>query len=115
MCDDAPLQVDFIGIGAPKCGTTWLFYGLGQHPRICLSEPKEINYFNSRDFRIGAAEQHGSCCPVVNERHKNSIDGMPGISITARRILFCRRLSEAFREDLGELETMLARDLSMWR
>lgn len=42
--------VDFIGIGAPKCGSTWLFNALGQHPGICLSEPKEVNYFNSVDF-----------------------------------------------------------------
>lgn len=44
------LQVDFIGIGAPKCGTTWLFYALGQHPVICLSEPKETKYFSRDDF-----------------------------------------------------------------
>ena len=46
------LQVDFIGIGAPKCGTTWLFYALGQHPEICLSEPKESRYFSRDDFWI---------------------------------------------------------------
>jgi Sulfotransferase domain len=44
------LQVDFIGIGAPKCGTTWLFYALGQHPDICLSEPKEPRYFSRVDY-----------------------------------------------------------------
>ena len=43
------LNVGFVGIGAPKCGSTWLFYALGQHPNICLSEPKEINYFNKND------------------------------------------------------------------
>ncbi len=41
-------KIDFIGIGAAKSGTTWLFHCLGQHPQICLSEPKEINYFNQR-------------------------------------------------------------------
>jgi Sulfotransferase domain len=44
------LKIDFIGIGAPKCGTTWLFYALGQHPDICLSEPKEPRYFSRADF-----------------------------------------------------------------
>ena len=43
-------KVDFIGIGAPKSGTTWLFYCLGQHPKICLSVPKEIRYFNRVNF-----------------------------------------------------------------
>lgn len=45
-----PFKVDFIGIGAPKCGTTWLFHCLGQHHEICLSVPKEIKYFNHIDF-----------------------------------------------------------------
>jgi hypothetical protein len=44
-------EADFLGIGAPKCGSTWLFFALGQHPNICLSEPKEIHYFNQCDFR----------------------------------------------------------------
>lgn len=39
-------KIDFIGIGAGKSGTTWLFNALGKHPKICLSEPKEIKYFN---------------------------------------------------------------------
>jgi len=43
-------KADFLGIGTPKCGSTWLFFALGQHPKICLSEPKEINYFNQVDF-----------------------------------------------------------------
>lgn len=44
------LKVDFIGIGTPKCGTTWLFHCLGKHHKICLSVPKEIKYFNLIDF-----------------------------------------------------------------
>ena len=40
------LTVDFIGIGAPKSGTTWLSECLREHPRVCMSEPKEIHFFN---------------------------------------------------------------------
>jgi len=43
-------KIDFIGIGAPKSGSTWLFNCLGLHPRICLSVPKEIKYFNHIDY-----------------------------------------------------------------
>lgn len=39
-------EVDFIGIGAAKSGTTWLSNCLRAHPGICLSEPKEIRYFS---------------------------------------------------------------------
>jgi hypothetical protein len=32
-------------IGAPKCGTSSLHHYLDQHPRIQMSEPKELNFF----------------------------------------------------------------------
>lgn len=34
-------------VGAPKCGTTALHFYLSQHPDVCMSEPKEPNYFGS--------------------------------------------------------------------
>jgi len=37
---------DFIIIGAPKCGTSWLKRALGQHPDI-LVVPDEIEYFSA--------------------------------------------------------------------
>ncbi len=43
-------QVDFIGIGAPKTGTTWLAKCLAQHPQICFSRVKEVNFFNQENF-----------------------------------------------------------------
>ena len=39
-------KVDFIGVGVPKAGTTWVSQCLKEHPQICLSRPKEINFFN---------------------------------------------------------------------
>jgi hypothetical protein len=39
-------KIDFVGIGASKCGTTWLGHMLEAHPELCLSEPKEVHYFN---------------------------------------------------------------------
>jgi len=44
-------RIDFIGIGTNKGGSTWVSSFLDQHPDICLSEPKEIGYFNRTDFR----------------------------------------------------------------
>jgi hypothetical protein len=38
-------KVDFIGIGAPRCATTWIAACLDEHPQICISRPKETNYF----------------------------------------------------------------------
>ena len=39
-------KVDFIGIGPAKAGSTWLGHMLETHPGICMSEPKEVHYFN---------------------------------------------------------------------
>lgn len=39
-------KVDFLGIGPAKAGTTWLGHMLDAHPDICLSEPKEVHFFN---------------------------------------------------------------------
>ncbi len=36
----------FVILGAQKCGTTSLHSLLAQHPEICMSEPKETNFFN---------------------------------------------------------------------
>ena len=67
------VDVDFLGIGAPKCGTTWLFHALGQHPRICLSEPKEVNYFNTEDFSLPLESVEAGAVEYINQNHKKTI------------------------------------------
>ncbi len=39
---------DFIGIGAQKAGTTWLYKQLSKHPEVSMGKCKEINFFNDR-------------------------------------------------------------------
>ncbi|MEM9387385.1 MAG: sulfotransferase [Pseudomonadota bacterium] len=43
-----PPQPTFVCIGAPKCGTTWLYQQLASHPQIWLPPEKEVRYFNKR-------------------------------------------------------------------
>ena len=38
--------VDFLGIGAQRAGTTWLYRCLRQHPQLYLPGTKEIHYFD---------------------------------------------------------------------
>ncbi|NQV49072.1 MAG: sulfotransferase domain-containing protein [Candidatus Marinimicrobia bacterium] len=39
---------DFIGVGAPRCGTTWLAHILNQHPEIYMDPQfKEIHFFDN--------------------------------------------------------------------
>ena len=37
---------DFLGIGAQKSGTTWLYKNLREHPQLYLPETKEIHFFD---------------------------------------------------------------------
>ena len=39
-------KIDFIGIGAPKCGSTWVAKCLEEHPNINFSPMKEVHFFN---------------------------------------------------------------------
>ena len=52
-------QIDFIGIGAPKCGTTWLSAQLEAHPQIGFAPDKEVYYFaDTIARRIAGQELH---------------------------------------------------------
>ena len=42
--------VDFMVVGAQKCGTTALFEYLKQHPEICMSSKKEVHLFDGPDY-----------------------------------------------------------------
>jgi len=39
-------NIDFIGIGSGKCGSTWLYSNIIKHPEICNKNPKEIRFFD---------------------------------------------------------------------
>ncbi|MFB6226498.1 MAG: sulfotransferase [Candidatus Paceibacteria bacterium] len=43
------IELNFVGIGAPRCGTTWLYKSLQEHPEICMCEIKDINFFRDAD------------------------------------------------------------------
>ena len=50
-------QIDFIGIGAPKCGTTWLSAQLEAHPQIGFAPAKEVYYFADTIARRMAGQE----------------------------------------------------------
>lgn len=49
---------NFIVIGAPRAGTTALHHWLGQHPDVCVSRPKETQFF-SLHFERGTVFYEG--------------------------------------------------------
>jgi hypothetical protein len=42
-----PFQLDFVGVGAARSGTTWLARCLAEHPRIWIPPAKELHYFDN--------------------------------------------------------------------
>lgn len=56
-------KIDFIGIGAQKSGTSWLYKCLMEHPEICTTKEKEIHYFNKHYSNgVDWYENHFSNC-----------------------------------------------------
>ena len=53
-------QPTFLGIGAPKAGTTWLARCLAEHPDVFLVDTKETNFFDwdTVDGRWSEYERH---------------------------------------------------------
>ncbi|MBB3911557.1 sulfotransferase domain-containing protein [Sphingomonas desiccabilis] len=41
-----PLPIDFLVLGAQKCGTTWIHHVLSQHPEVFIPPAKELHFFN---------------------------------------------------------------------
>jgi hypothetical protein len=50
-------RIDFIGIGAPKCGTTWLSTQLEAHPQVGFAPDKEVYYFADTILRRLAGKE----------------------------------------------------------
>ena len=43
------MKVNTFIVGAPKTGTTSLYYYLNQHMNVCMSSIKEPNFFSSKE------------------------------------------------------------------
>ncbi len=60
-----PFSIDFFVIGPERTGTTWLHQCLKEHPEVCVSEPKELNFFNTtqsfwRTDLVGKTKYNGA-------------------------------------------------------
>lgn len=46
------IRLDFVVVGPPRTGTTWLHQSLIQHPDICLPKEKQTHYFD-KHYHLG--------------------------------------------------------------
>jgi len=70
--NEKKIKIDFVGIGAPKCGTTWLGKCLEEHPMIDFAKSKETNFFLTDDAVCSDAA-HDRSCSGYDEFHKEFI------------------------------------------
>lgn len=52
-------MLDFLGIGAQKCGTTWLYEQLRSHPQLAFPAGKEVHFWD-RPFDDAAIAAYGA-------------------------------------------------------
>ncbi|WP_139559755.1 sulfotransferase domain-containing protein [Methylotetracoccus oryzae] len=60
------MKPTFIGIGAQKCASSWIYRILEDHPEVCLSERKELDFFSYHyDNGYQWYERHFACGSVA--------------------------------------------------
>lgn len=64
-------------IGAPKCGTTAMAQYLSTHPNVCVSKPKEPNFFiqGAQDSRYESVDDYLKKCFYHCQKEDVLIDG----------------------------------------
>lgn len=62
---------NFFIVGAPKCGTTSLFFWLNQHPQVFMPERKEVHYFNVDGMtRVSNLRDYEALFEPAGEEHQ---------------------------------------------
>ena len=106
-----PVVPNFIIIGAPKSGTTSLFYYLKQHPDIYLPNRKELHYFTYdllRENANGPGDRHiiTTLCTTRGEyeSYYRGVSGQRMIGEVSPSYLYYSSVSERILSELGKIK-----------
>ena len=98
---------NFIGIGAPKAGTTWLARCLAEHPQVYMAPVKETSFFRYEDpdGRLAEYEAHfaGAGEAVAVGEFTTSYLEHPRPAAAIRRILPDVRLLLSLRNPIDQV------------
>jgi len=79
------MKPSFVGIGAQKCASTWLYKVLEEHPEIGVSREKEIDFFSKKyDYGYQWYEAHFDGCADKRETGEISPSYFSDPSVPAR-------------------------------
>ncbi len=67
MNDQDDFKIDFVGIGAPKCATTWIYECLKEHPKICMPRLKSTCFFDQSGFSQQRLDRALRRCQVAQK------------------------------------------------
>jgi hypothetical protein len=85
---------DFLGIGAQKAGTTWLYENLRRHPELFLPETKELHYFDQQFAR--PLRSYCDYFHAAGDRKKGEITPAYGV-LEPQRIRFIHQIMPEVR------------------
>lgn len=90
----------FIGIGAQKSGTTWMWHNLRSHPEVYVAKPKELHYWDvnyhqtlwsyARRFRNARGRVRGEVTPTYTAIQPDRIALMRKVMPDLRLIFLLR-------------------------
>jgi len=98
---------NFIGIGAPKAGTTWLARCLGEHPDVFMAAMKETEFWKLADAEARleeyAAHFHGANGARAVGEYSVRYLSFPGVPERIKRVLPKVNLIVSLRNPLDQV------------
>lgn len=67
-------MVNLFLVGAAKCGTTSFHSYLAQHPNICMSKVKEVNYFTHEEIKEDGLYYRGNTLISDSKAYENQFE-----------------------------------------
>lgn len=92
------VELDFVGIGVSRCGTTWLAKCLADHPEIFVPPEKELKYYNNPEVMRRR--------PV--DSYFSKADGSQILGEYTPRYIIYRSAMERIRDDNPDARILVA-------
>lgn len=106
---------DFIGLGAQRCGTSWIYACLYDHPQVCVPT-KEIHFFSrERNWQRGREwyeRQFGECGPQsIAGEYSTSYFSSPVAAERIRSLYPAAKLIVSLRDPLQRIVSSYMNDI----
>src|SRR6187401_2278229 len=97
----------FIGIGAPKAGTTWLANCLGEHPDVFMAAVKETEFWKFTDAEQRLDDYAAHFCGADGKRAIGEFSvrylSLPGVPERIKRVLPNVKLIASLRSPVDQV------------